>query len=62
MGCDLKTMEMLDHALIGACAVIRSNTVYVNQHIYKYNIHVMYIAIKYCFRKHILLYSLEMSH
>ena len=25
--CDLKTMELLDCALIGACAVIRSNTV-----------------------------------
>ena len=27
-GCNLKTMELLDCALIGVCAVIRSNTVY----------------------------------
>ena len=27
-GCNLKTMEFLDCALIGVCAVIRSNTVY----------------------------------
>ena len=26
-GCNLKTMELLDCALIGVCAVIRSNTV-----------------------------------
>ena len=26
-GCNLKTMELLDYALIGVCAVIRSNTV-----------------------------------
>ena len=26
-GCNLKTTEMLDCALIGVCAVIRSNTV-----------------------------------
>ena len=26
-GFDLKTMELLDCALIGACAIIRSNTV-----------------------------------
>ena len=26
-GCNLKTMEFLDCALIGVCAVIRSNTV-----------------------------------
>ena len=28
IGCNLKTMEFLDCALIGVCAVIRSNTVY----------------------------------
>ena len=27
-GCYLKTTELLDYALIGICAVIRSNTVY----------------------------------
>ena len=27
-GCNLKTMELLDCALIGVCAVIMSNTVY----------------------------------
>ena len=27
-GCNLKTTELLECALIGACAVIRSNTVY----------------------------------
>ena len=29
-GCNLKTIELLDYALIGVCAVIRSNTVYCN--------------------------------
>ena len=29
MGCNLKTTELLDCALIGLCAVIRSNMVYV---------------------------------
>ena len=29
-GCNLKTTELLDCALIGVCAVIRSNTVYLN--------------------------------
>ena len=28
-GCNLKTTELLECALIGACAVIRSNTVYI---------------------------------
>ena len=28
--CNLKTMELLDCALIGACAVIRSNKVFYN--------------------------------
>ena len=28
-GCNLKTTELLDSALIGVCAVIRSNTVVV---------------------------------
>ena len=28
-GCDLKTTEFLDCALIGVCAVIRSNTVFI---------------------------------
>ena len=28
IGCNLKTTEFLDCALIGVCAVIRSNTVY----------------------------------
>ena len=28
-GCNLKTAEFLDCALIGVCMVIRSNTVYV---------------------------------
>ena len=28
-GCNLKTTEFLDCALIGVCAVIRSNTVYM---------------------------------
>ena len=27
IGCDLKTMELLDCAFIGACAVVTSNTV-----------------------------------
>ena len=27
-GCNLRTMELLDSALIGACVVIRSNTVF----------------------------------
>ena len=30
-GCNLKTMELLECALIGVCAVIRSNTVYLLQ-------------------------------
>ena len=30
--CDLKTTELLDCVLIGACAVIRSNTVNINDH------------------------------
>ena len=30
-GCNLKTKELLDCALIGACAVIRSNTVFPNK-------------------------------
>ena len=29
-GCNLKTTELLDCALIGICAVIRSNTVYTH--------------------------------
>ena len=29
IGCNLKTTEFLDCALIGVCAVIRSNTVHV---------------------------------
>ena len=29
-GCNLKTMELLDCALIGLCVVIRSNTVFLN--------------------------------
>ena len=29
-GCNLKTTELLDCALIGVCAVIRSNTVYIS--------------------------------
>ena len=28
-GCNLKTMELLDCVPIGACAAIRSNTVYI---------------------------------
>ena len=32
-GCNLKTTEFLDCALIGVCAVIRSNTVYSIYHI-----------------------------
>ena len=28
-GCNLKTMEFLDCALIGGCAVIRLNTVFI---------------------------------
>ena len=28
IGCNLKATKLLDSALIGACAVIRSNTVY----------------------------------
>ena len=32
-GCNLKTTEFLDCALIGVCAVIRSNTVYVHVNI-----------------------------
>ena len=31
-GCDLKTTELLDCVLIGACAVIRLNTVYTVGH------------------------------
>ena len=31
-GCNPKTMELLECALIGICAVIRSNTVYLYQH------------------------------
>ena len=31
-GCNLKTMELLDCALIGVCAVIRSNTVTLLKH------------------------------
>ena len=30
-GCNLKTMELLDCALVGVCAVIRSNMVYVKK-------------------------------
>ena len=29
IGCNLKTTELLDYALIGVCAVIRSNMVYI---------------------------------
>ena len=40
-GCNLKTMEFLDCALIGICAVIRSNTVALDmwgiQKIFSYN-------------------------
>ena len=28
-GCNLKTTELLDCALVGVCAVIRSNTVFM---------------------------------
>ena len=35
-GCNLETMELLDCALIGVCAVIRSNTV-VNRIFILYN-------------------------
>ena len=41
-GCNLKTMELLDCALIGVCAVIRSNTVgceQLNKLFIKYNTH-----------------------
>ena len=31
-GCNLKTTKMLDCALIGVCAVIRSNTVYLDKY------------------------------
>ena len=31
-GYNLKTMDLLDCALIGVCAVIRSNTVYIYMH------------------------------
>ena len=31
VGCNLKTTKLLDCALIGACMVIRSNTVYILQ-------------------------------
>ena len=31
-GCNLKTTELLDRAVIGVCSVIRSNTVYVHFH------------------------------
>ena len=32
-GCNLKTTELLDCALIGVCAVIRSNTVFLHENI-----------------------------
>ena len=32
-GCNLKTMELLDCALIAVCAVIRSNTVLCKYHL-----------------------------
>ena len=34
-GCNLKTTEFLDCALIGVCAVIRLNTVFVFAHFLK---------------------------
>ena len=41
-GYNLKTMELLDCALIGVCAVIRSNTVVCGL-ILIFCVHVMYI-------------------
>ena len=35
-GCNLKTMELLDCALIGICAVIRLNTVFIVVMVYMY--------------------------
>ena len=37
IGCNLKTTEFLDCALIGVCAVIRSNTVLFDVRIFRVN-------------------------
>ena len=39
-GCNLKTTELLDYELIGACVVIRSNTVLLN-----YNVCIYFISL-----------------
>ena len=31
-GCNLKTMELLDCVLIGVCAILRSDTVFLNKY------------------------------
>ena len=36
--CNLKTTELLDYALIGVCAVIRSNTVFCIELFVSYNL------------------------
>ena len=40
IGCNLKITEFLDSALIGVCAVIRSNTVFQVIHVYDLDVYV----------------------
>ena len=39
-GCNLKTIELLDYALIGVCVVIKSNTVFILPIVLKYMVFV----------------------
>ena len=41
IGCNLKTMESLDCALIGVCAVIRLNIVYIQNVLYLFMFEVV---------------------
>ena len=47
-GCNLKTMELLDCALIGVCVVIRSNSVLQNELVKKESGEVC-MAVQSCF-------------
>ena len=55
-GCNLKTTEFLDCALIGVCAVIRSNTVYKN-----INENLKEIKLKQNRRSYISTHSLQIE-
>ena len=47
-GCNLKTMEFHECALIGVCAVIRSSTIYLTSEI-KLDIHLLNVVVRFFF-------------